>query len=151
MCRFRHHPLVQFNTLVAQRQVLARALCQAIACRRSSQQHGRPSGSHCRSSPVQTSRRGVRRPVRTRMARRSTPGHHWERDRAAGTDTADILFLMDSGPDITELLAAWTGGNRAALDALMPSVIDELKRIAGRYLANEPHARTLQTTALVNE
>jgi RNA polymerase sigma factor (TIGR02999 family) len=58
---------------------------------------------------------------------------------------------MDSGPDITELLAAWTGGNRAALDALMPSVIDELKRIAGRYLANEPHARTLQTTALVNE
>jgi RNA polymerase sigma factor (TIGR02999 family) len=58
---------------------------------------------------------------------------------------------MDSGPDITELLAAWTGGNRAALDALMPSVIDELKRIAGRYLANEPHARTLQATALVNE
>jgi RNA polymerase sigma factor (TIGR02999 family) len=58
---------------------------------------------------------------------------------------------MDSGPDITELLAAWTGGNREALDALMPTVIDELKRIAGKYLANEPHARTLQATALVNE
>src|SRR4051812_40521057 len=58
---------------------------------------------------------------------------------------------MQSGPDITQLLEAWTGGNRAALDALMPSVLDELKRIAGSYLAREPHARTLQATALVNE
>jgi RNA polymerase sigma factor (TIGR02999 family) len=54
-------------------------------------------------------------------------------------------------PDITLLLEAWTGGDRAALDALMPSVIGELKRIAGAYLAREPHARTLQATALVNE
>ena len=58
---------------------------------------------------------------------------------------------MQPSPDITQLLEAWTGGNRDALDALMPSVIDELKRIAGAYLAHEPHARTLQTTALVNE
>jgi RNA polymerase sigma factor (TIGR02999 family) len=58
---------------------------------------------------------------------------------------------MESNPDITELLAAWTGGNREALDALMPMVLEELKRIAGGYLANEPHARTLQATALVNE
>lgn len=58
---------------------------------------------------------------------------------------------MPPTPDITQLLEAWTGGDRAALDALMPSVIDELKRIAGSYLAREPHARTLQTTALVNE
>jgi RNA polymerase sigma factor (TIGR02999 family) len=33
----------------------------------------------------------------------------------------------------------------------MPSVIDELKRIASSYLALEPHARTLQTTALIHE
>jgi RNA polymerase sigma factor (TIGR02999 family) len=33
----------------------------------------------------------------------------------------------------------------------MPHVLEELKRIAGAYLAREPHARTLQTTALVNE
>jgi len=58
---------------------------------------------------------------------------------------------MAAGPDITQLLEAWTGGNRAALDALIPSVIGELKRIAGSFLAREPHARTLQTTALVNE
>ena len=55
-----------------------------------------------------------------------------------------------SAPNITQLLQAWTGGDRVALDALIPSVIDELKRIAGAYLAGEPHARTLQTTALVN-
>jgi RNA polymerase sigma factor (TIGR02999 family) len=58
---------------------------------------------------------------------------------------------MAPGPDITRLLEAWTGGDRAALNALMPWVIDELKRIAGSYLAREPHAKTLQTTALVNE
>jgi RNA polymerase sigma factor (TIGR02999 family) len=58
---------------------------------------------------------------------------------------------MAAGPEITELLEAWTGGNRAALDALMPAVIGELKRIAGAFLAREPHARTLQATALVNE
>jgi RNA polymerase sigma-70 factor, ECF subfamily len=59
---------------------------------------------------------------------------------------------MEQGtPDITRLLEAWTGGDRSALDALMPSVIDELKRIAGSYLAREPRVRTLQTTALVNE
>src|SRR3954471_21373494 len=58
---------------------------------------------------------------------------------------------MQLSPDITQLLAAWTGGDRAALDALMPSVFDELKRIAGAYLAREPYPRTLQATALVNE
>jgi RNA polymerase sigma factor (TIGR02999 family) len=59
--------------------------------------------------------------------------------------------MQPAPPDITELLNAWTGGDRAALDAIMPSVIDELKQIAGAYLAREAHARTLQTTALVNE
>jgi RNA polymerase sigma factor (TIGR02999 family) len=54
-------------------------------------------------------------------------------------------------PDITRLLEQWADGDREALDALMPVVMDELKRIAGAYLAREPHARTLQTTALVNE
>ena len=42
------------------------------------------------------------------------------------------------------------GEDRAALDALMPSVFDELKGIAAAYLAREHHARTLQATALVN-
>jgi RNA polymerase sigma factor (TIGR02999 family) len=58
---------------------------------------------------------------------------------------------MRPDPDITRLLEAWTGGDRAALDALMPSVITELKRMAALFLAREPNARTLQATALVNE
>jgi RNA polymerase sigma factor (TIGR02999 family) len=54
-------------------------------------------------------------------------------------------------PDITGLLQMWTEGDRAALDALMPSIIDGLKRIARSYLARELHARSLETAELVNE
>ena len=58
---------------------------------------------------------------------------------------------MPESRDITQLLTAWSERDREALDALMPVVMDELKRIAGAYLAREAHARTLQATALVNE
>jgi RNA polymerase sigma-70 factor (ECF subfamily) len=58
---------------------------------------------------------------------------------------------MPANPEVTQLLNAWTKGDRGALDALMPIVMDELKRIAGAYLRRELHAQTLQTTALVNE
>src|SRR5687767_2416351 len=54
------------------------------------------------------------------------------------------------GP-ITQLLVAWTGGNRAALEALIPAVYPELRRIAGRYLRRERVGHTLQATALVHE
>ena len=57
---------------------------------------------------------------------------------------------MQGSAEITRLLEAWIGEDRSALDALMPSVFDELKRIAAAYLAREHHARTLQATALVN-
>ncbi len=59
--------------------------------------------------------------------------------------------MAEHGEQITEMLNAWRGGDRAALDQLMPIVMDELKRIAGAYLARESGARTLQTTALVHE
>ena len=52
---------------------------------------------------------------------------------------------------ITELLKAWTGGDRAALDRLMPAVYDELRRMARRHMRHERAGHTLQTTALVNE
>jgi RNA polymerase sigma factor (TIGR02999 family) len=58
---------------------------------------------------------------------------------------------MSQNADVTRLLAEWSGGNREALDTLMPLVMNELKRIAGAYLSREAHAQTLQTTALVNE
>lgn len=58
---------------------------------------------------------------------------------------------MPTPVDVTHLLAAWSRGDREALDALMPLVMRELKRIAAGYLSRETHADTLQVTALVNE
>jgi len=55
------------------------------------------------------------------------------------------------GDDITELLGAWSGGDRAALDRLMPLVYSELRRLADRHLSRERREHTLQATALVNE
>jgi RNA polymerase sigma factor (TIGR02999 family) len=56
-----------------------------------------------------------------------------------------------SSKEVTELLVAWSDGDRAALGQLMPLVYDELRHIAHRYLAHERAGHTLQTTALVNE
>jgi len=52
---------------------------------------------------------------------------------------------------ITELLLAWQGGDQAALDALVPIVHGELRRLAHRYMRREREGHLLQTTALVNE
>jgi RNA polymerase sigma factor (TIGR02999 family) len=45
----------------------------------------------------------------------------------------------------------WNGGDKAALDQLMPLVQSELRRLAGNYLRRERSGHTLQPTALVNE
>jgi RNA polymerase sigma factor (TIGR02999 family) len=55
-----------------------------------------------------------------------------------------------SGP-VTQLLLAWSDGDRAALKELIPVVYPELRRIAGRYLRRERVGHTLQPTALVHE
>lgn len=57
----------------------------------------------------------------------------------------------NSSTQVTQLLGRWRSGDREALDALVPLVYDELKRIAQRYLRNERHGHTLQSTALVHE
>jgi RNA polymerase sigma factor (TIGR02999 family) len=54
-------------------------------------------------------------------------------------------------PEITQLLKAWGGGDRAALDRLTPKVYAELRRMARRHMRKERPDNTLQTTALVNE
>jgi RNA polymerase sigma factor (TIGR02999 family) len=54
-------------------------------------------------------------------------------------------------PRVTALLQAWSGGDSAALDRLIPIVHDELYRIAHRCMAAEKPGHTLQPTALVNE
>jgi RNA polymerase sigma factor (TIGR02999 family) len=52
---------------------------------------------------------------------------------------------------VTQLLSRWRGGDRAALDALIPLVYRELRRIAERHLHGERPGHMLQTTALVHE
>ena len=52
---------------------------------------------------------------------------------------------------MTELLVAWSQGDRQALDRLLPLVEEELHRLAHRYMKREREGHTLQTTALVNE
>jgi RNA polymerase sigma factor (TIGR02999 family) len=53
--------------------------------------------------------------------------------------------------EVTQLLSRWTGGDREALDALVPVVYGELRRMAARYLRHERLQHTLQPTALVHE
>jgi RNA polymerase sigma-70 factor (ECF subfamily) len=52
---------------------------------------------------------------------------------------------------VTQLLQSLGGGDRHALDELVPLVYDELRRIARRKLRLERNGHTLNTTALVNE
>ncbi|MFO7695005.1 MAG: sigma-70 family RNA polymerase sigma factor [Vicinamibacterales bacterium] len=53
--------------------------------------------------------------------------------------------------EVTQLLLAWSHGDRAALDRLIPLVLSELRRLAHHYMRGERAGHTLQTTALVNE
>jgi RNA polymerase sigma-70 factor (ECF subfamily) len=53
--------------------------------------------------------------------------------------------------EVTQLLVAWSNGDSAARDALIPLVHDELRRLAHRYMGRERVDHTLQTSALVNE
>jgi len=68
------------------------------------------------------------------------------------------LAFVDSMTDLdsdraseTQLLLAWTAGDRRALDQMLPVVYDELHRLAASYLARERSDHTLQPTALVHE
>ena len=56
-----------------------------------------------------------------------------------------------SSSDITGLLLAWNAGDGKALEALIPMIYDELRRIARRYMTGEREDHTLQASALVNE
>ncbi len=51
----------------------------------------------------------------------------------------------------TQLLLAWSAGDRQALDQMLPLVYDELHRLAANYLSRERADHTLQPTALVHE
>jgi len=58
---------------------------------------------------------------------------------------------MKDGTELTGLLYAWGDGDPAALDEILPLVLDELRRIAKAHMRKESPGHTLQTTALINE
>jgi RNA polymerase sigma factor (TIGR02999 family) len=55
-----------------------------------------------------------------------------------------------SSPGVTELLVAWSSGDRTAIEPLITAVYAQLKRLARRQLARD-REQTLQPTALVHE
>lgn len=56
-----------------------------------------------------------------------------------------------SSDELTQLLRGWQGGDRESLDALLPVVYKELRRIAHFQLRREREDHTLQSAELVNE
>jgi len=52
---------------------------------------------------------------------------------------------------VTQLLLDWRHGDQEALDALMPLVYDELRRLARGYMRRERPGHTLTTTGLIHE
>jgi RNA polymerase sigma factor (TIGR02999 family) len=53
--------------------------------------------------------------------------------------------------EVTQLLQEWREGDRQALDALLPLVYKELRRLAHFQLRNERRDHTLHSAALVHE
>lgn len=58
---------------------------------------------------------------------------------------------METSYDITAMLRWWNRGDDAALQALVPVVYDELRRLADSYLRRERPGHTLEATALIHE
>lgn len=53
--------------------------------------------------------------------------------------------------EVTLLLQGWRSGDRKALDALLPLIYEELRRLAHFHLQKERQDHTLQSAALVHE
>ena len=58
---------------------------------------------------------------------------------------------MPEDHEVTRLLQAWSKGDIDSLDALVPLVFEDLRRMAGYFFRRESPGSTLQPTALVSE
>jgi RNA polymerase sigma factor (TIGR02999 family) len=65
--------------------------------------------------------------------------------------TWDGTGMQTQGGEITSLLARWRGGDRAALDRLLPLIRKELHRLAQRHIGRERRNHTMQPSTLVQE
>jgi len=63
----------------------------------------------------------------------------------------DRLFIETRSAEITGLLRAWGGGDKAALDRLAEHVYPEFRLMARRYMKGEGQGNTLQATAIIHE
>ena len=62
------------------------------------------------------------------------------------------MHLPDDAPvDVTQLLQAWSDGDRTVEEPLLRAVLGELRQQAVRAMRRESPTHTLQPTALVNE
>jgi RNA polymerase sigma factor (TIGR02999 family) len=60
--------------------------------------------------------------------------------------------MLEPNPnEVTQLLLAWSEGDKAALNRLMPLVYDELRKLARSYMRREREGQMMQTTALIHE
>jgi RNA polymerase sigma-70 factor, ECF subfamily len=60
-------------------------------------------------------------------------------------------MLDSSSQQITALLVDWSKGDPVALEQVMPLVYDELRKMARRYMRQQPAGHTFQTTDLIHE
>jgi RNA polymerase sigma factor (TIGR02999 family) len=71
--------------------------------------------------------------------------------RCIPSESATIGPIPEPRATPTSLLLAWNRGEPDALNALVPLVYEELRRLAVRHMKRERVGHTLQATALVNE
>jgi RNA polymerase sigma factor (TIGR02999 family) len=57
----------------------------------------------------------------------------------------------DGSVQITAVLIDWGNGDQVALEILMPLVYEELRKMARRYMRQQPSGHTFQTTELIHE
>lgn len=60
-------------------------------------------------------------------------------------------MALEPASPVSELLLHWGNGDRKALEAILPLVYNELRRLARYHLQQQRPNHTLQTTALVHE
>jgi RNA polymerase sigma-70 factor (ECF subfamily) len=70
---------------------------------------------------------------------------------SGGVPRKDVAMKDRPAGDVTRLLLAWSGGDREALEKLLPLVYSELRRRAESQMRRERSEHTLQPTALVHE